>query len=107
MITDAVQKPPLSGVTPLCVPVIHECVGTSKKTDSPNGTADVIIWKGAETIENLQLQSAAKIQVPRDMEADPNSSTWAVELTGTPDQTAKAEKLIHEVLSEVLYLLIK
>ena len=75
--------------------------GPSKKIDIPNGRVGVIIGKGGETIKYLQLQSGAKIQVTRDMDADPNSTSRAVELTGTPDQIAKAEQLINDVLSEV------
>ncbi|CAN4095543.1 unnamed protein product [Withania somnifera] len=74
--------------------------GQSKKIEIPNGRVGVIIGKGGETIKYLQLQSGAKIQVTRDMDADPNSPNRAVELVGTPDQIAKAEQLINEVLSE-------
>ncbi|XP_055812127.1 uncharacterized protein LOC129882032 [Solanum dulcamara] len=74
--------------------------GQSKKIEIPNGRVGVIIGKGGETIKYLQLQSGAKIQVTRDMDADPNSPNRAVELMGTPDQIAKAEQLITEVLSE-------
>ncbi|KAK4401213.1 Far upstream element-binding protein 2 [Sesamum angolense] len=74
--------------------------GPSKKIEIPNGRVGVIIGKGGETIKYLQLQSGAKIQVTRDMDADPNSATRGVELMGTPDQIAKAEQLINDVLSE-------
>ncbi|XP_057799706.1 uncharacterized protein LOC131015349 [Salvia miltiorrhiza] len=74
--------------------------GPSKKIDIPNGRVGVIIGKGGETIKYLQLQSGAKIQVTRDMDADPNSTSRAVELMGTPDQIAKAEQLINDVLNE-------
>ncbi|KAI3468141.1 hypothetical protein Pfo_024804 [Paulownia fortunei] len=74
--------------------------GPSKKIEIPNGRVGVIIGKGGETIKYLQLQSGAKIQVTRDMDADPNSATRGVELMGTPDQVAKAEQLINDVLSE-------
>ncbi|KAL2548495.1 KH domain-containing protein [Forsythia ovata] len=74
--------------------------GPTKKIEIPNGRVGVIIGKGGETIKYLQLQSGAKIQVTRDMDADPNSSTRGVELTGTPDQIAKAEQLINDVLAE-------
>lgn len=76
----------------------------SKKIEVPNGRVGVIIGKGGETIKYLQLQSGAKIQVTRDMDADPNSATRGVDLMGTPDQIAKAEQLIKDVLSEVLHL---
>ncbi|WVZ20649.1 hypothetical protein V8G54_007971 [Vigna mungo] len=74
--------------------------GTSKKIDIPNGRVGVIIGKSGETIKYLQLQSGAKIQVTRDMDADPNSATRTVELMGTPEAIASAEKLINEVLAE-------
>ncbi|CAL0323687.1 unnamed protein product [Lupinus luteus] len=72
----------------------------SKKIDIPNGRVGVIIGKGGETIKYLQLQSGAKIQITRDSDADPNSPTRMVELMGTPDAIANAEKLINEVLAE-------
>ncbi|PIA64417.1 hypothetical protein AQUCO_00100118v1 [Aquilegia coerulea] len=74
--------------------------GSSKKIDIPNGRVGVIIGKGGETIKYLQSQSGAKIQVTRDMDADPNSPNRAVELTGTSEQISKAEQLIKEVLAE-------
>ncbi|KAL2346532.1 hypothetical protein Fmac_000532 [Flemingia macrophylla] len=81
-------------------PVSYAHQGTSKKIDIPNGRVGVIIGKAGETIKYLQLQSGAKIQVTRDMDADPNSLTRMVELMGTPDAIACAEKLINEVLAE-------
>lgn len=36
------------------------------------------------------------------MDADPNSQTRPVELTGTAEQISRAEELINEVLAEVL-----
>ncbi|CAA0824245.1 KH domain-containing protein [Striga hermonthica] len=74
--------------------------GPSKKIEIPNGRVGVIIGKGGETIKYLQTQSGAKIQVTRDMDADPNAATRAVELTGTQDQIDRAEKLINDILSE-------
>ncbi|KAF6138190.1 hypothetical protein GIB67_011030 [Kingdonia uniflora] len=74
--------------------------GSGKKIEIPNGRVGVIIGKGGETIKHLQLQSGAKIQVTRDMDADPHSQTRMVELVGTPEQISKAETLINEVLSE-------
>ncbi|XP_020272012.1 far upstream element-binding protein 2-like [Asparagus officinalis] len=74
--------------------------GASKKIDVPNGRVGVIIGKSGETIRNLQLQSGAKIQVTRDMDADPNSQTRPVELTGTSEQVSRAEQLINDLLAE-------
>ncbi|KAK7352532.1 hypothetical protein VNO80_17954 [Phaseolus coccineus] len=89
-------KPQYSAIPP----VSYSHQGTSKKIDIPNGRVGVIIGKAGETIKYLQLQSGAKIQVTRDMDADPNSTTRTVELMGTPEAIASAEKLINEVLAE-------
>ncbi|CAJ1973523.1 unnamed protein product [Sphenostylis stenocarpa] len=89
-------KPQYSSVPP----VSYSHQGTSKKIDIPNGRVGVIIGKSGETIKYLQLQSGAKIQVTRDMDADPNSTTRTVELMGTTEAIASAEKLINEVLAE-------
>lgn len=89
-------------ISPSAVSYSHQVGGASKKIDIPNGRVGVIIGKGGETIKYLQLQSGAKIQVTRDMDADPNSATRTVELMGSPDAIATAEKLINEVLAEVL-----
>jgi hypothetical protein len=78
--------------------------GTSKTIEIPNGRVGVIIGKSGETIKNLQLQSGAKIQVTRDLDALPGSQTRPVELSGTPDQISRAEQLINEVLAEVILL---
>ena len=96
-----VQKP-LSGAP--SVPSSYGYPGLSKKIEIPNGRVGVIIGKGGETIKYLQLQSGAKIQVTRDMDADPHSLTRGVELMGTPDQISKAEQLIKDVLNEVTFL---
>ncbi|RDX62890.1 Far upstream element-binding protein 1 [Mucuna pruriens] len=89
-------KPQYSAVPP----VSYGHQGTSKKIEIPNGRVGVIIGKGGETIKYLQLQSGAKIQVTRDMDADPTSLTRMVELMGTPEAIASAEKLVNEVLAE-------
>lgn len=86
---------------PSSIPVSYGFQGASKKIEIPNGRVGVIIGKGGETIKYLQLQSGAKIQVTRDMDADPGSHTRMVELMGTSDQISKAEQLINDVLSEV------
>ncbi|VVB09037.1 unnamed protein product [Arabis nemorensis] len=91
----------LSGTAPSTIPVSYGSFqGTTKKIDIPNMRVGVIIGKGGETIKYLQAQSGAKIQVTRDMDADPNAPTRTVDLTGTPDQISKAEQLINDVLQE-------
>ncbi|XP_072983413.1 uncharacterized protein [Typha latifolia] len=99
--SDYLQKPPSQpiSITPSAFPA-YGYQGSSKKIDIPNGRVGVIIGKGGETIKYLQLQSGAKIQVTRDMDADPNSQTRTVELIGTSEQVSKAEQLINDVLSE-------
>ena len=93
----------LEGKAPTSIPVSYgSFTGSTKKIDVPNMRVGVIIGKGGETIKSLQLQSGAKIQVTRDMDADPNAATRTVDLTGTPDQISRAEELINEVLQEVL-----
>ncbi|KAM7510859.1 hypothetical protein LguiB_009734 [Lonicera macranthoides] len=96
--TDYGQKPMYNAAPSM--PTSYGYPGPSKKIEIPNGRVGVIIGKGGETIKYLQLQSGAKIQVTRDMDADPNSQTRAVELMGTSEQIAKAEQLITEVLAE-------
>ncbi|CAH8341853.1 unnamed protein product [Eruca vesicaria subsp. sativa] len=86
---------------PSSIPVSYgSFTATTKKIDIPNMRVGVIIGKGGETIKSLQLQSGAKIQVTRDMDADPNAATRTVDLTGTQDQISRAEELINEVLQE-------
>ncbi|XP_076944374.1 uncharacterized protein LOC143614988 isoform X2 [Bidens hawaiensis] len=82
------------------VPSAYSYGGSSKKIEIPNGRVGVIIGKGGESIKYLQLQSGAKIQITRDMEADPHSLTRSVEITGQADAIAKAEQLIKDVLAE-------
>ncbi|MQM06260.1 hypothetical protein Taro_039079 [Colocasia esculenta] len=60
----------------------------------------VLIGKAGETIRLLQFNSGAKIQITRDAEADPNSTTRTVELIGTVESVNKAEKLIKDVIAE-------
>lgn len=74
--------------------------GTSKKITIPNGKVGLIIGKGGETIKSLQSQSGAKIQITKDLEADPYSQTRGVELTGTSEQISRAEQLIDDVLAQ-------
>ena len=78
----------------------YQNASSSKKIDIPNGRVGVIIRKG----DYLQIQTGAMIQVTRDMDADPNSPTRMVELMGNPEQIAKAEQLITDVLSEVVLI---
>lgn len=61
----------------------------------------VLIGKAGDTIRYLQYNSRAKIQITRDADADPYSSTRAVEITGSLDSISKAEKLINAVIAEV------
>ncbi|KAE9586227.1 putative K domain-containing protein [Lupinus albus] len=96
---DVKAQYPIPTISPSVVSYGHHGAA-SKKIDIPNGRVGAIIGKGGETIKYLQLQSGAKIQITRDSDADPNSPTRMVELMGTPDAVAAAEKLINEVLAE-------
>ncbi|XP_058074050.1 uncharacterized protein LOC131222849 [Magnolia sinica] len=108
VLADLSQKPPgqqnaysqFGTALPTSITAGYGFQGSSKKIDIPNGRVGVIIGKGGETIKYLQLQSGAKIQVTRDMDADPTSQTRVVELIGTPEQISKAEQLINDVLAE-------
>lgn len=61
----------------------------------------VLIGKQGETIRFLQSNSGAKIQITRDTDADPNSTTRPAELIGTLENINKAERLIKDVIAEV------
>ncbi|KAJ0090268.1 hypothetical protein Patl1_13004 [Pistacia atlantica] len=95
-----VKPSPVPSAIPVSYGGFQGGIGTSKKIEIPNIRVGVIIGKGGETIKYLQLQSGAKIQVTRDTEADLNSPCRMVELMGTPEQIAKAEQLINDVLAE-------
>ncbi|KAK7311415.1 hypothetical protein RJT34_09548 [Clitoria ternatea] len=97
---DSFDAKPQYSIPSSVPPVSYGHQGSSKKIEIPNGRVGVIIGKGGDTIKYLQVQSGAKIQVTRDMDADPNSTTRMVELMGTPEAIASAEKLINEVLAE-------
>nr|GMD66599.1 far upstream element-binding protein 1-like isoform X1 [Ipomoea batatas] len=72
----------------------------SRKMEVPNNKVGVLIGKGGETIRHLQYNSGAKIQITRDAESDPRSSTRSVELIGTLENIEKAERLIKDVIAE-------
>ncbi|KAL7208944.1 hypothetical protein ACSBR1_030645 [Camellia fascicularis] len=72
----------------------------SRKMEVPNNKVGVLIGKAGDTIRFLQLKSGAKIQITRDGEADPYSSTRPMEPIGTLENINKAEKLIKDVIEE-------
>ncbi|KAF6159700.1 hypothetical protein GIB67_029958 [Kingdonia uniflora] len=72
----------------------------SRKMEVPNTKVGVLIGKAGDTIRFLQYNSGAKIQITRDSEADPYSTTRPVELIGTLENVNKAEKLIKDVIAE-------
>ncbi|KAI3703698.1 hypothetical protein L1987_73892 [Smallanthus sonchifolius] len=88
------------GLAAPSIPSSYGYGNPSKKIEIPNGKVGVIIGKAGETIKYLQLQSGAKIQITRDMDADPHSLTRDVEISGAADAIAKAEQLIKDVLAE-------
>ncbi|KAF2290451.1 hypothetical protein GH714_013275 [Hevea brasiliensis] len=74
---------------------------TSRKMEVPNDKVGVLIGKGGDTIRYLQYNSGAKIQITRDADANPQSTTRPVEIIGTLSSIKKAEKLISAVIAEV------
>ncbi|CAL9097680.1 unnamed protein product, partial [Musa textilis] len=78
----------------------HDYPGSTKRIEIPNELVGIIIGQTGETIKSIRLNSGAKIQVTRNMEAGPNSLTTTVELNGTPEQISSAEKLINDALAE-------
>ncbi|KAL3641493.1 hypothetical protein CASFOL_016461 [Castilleja foliolosa] len=72
----------------------------SRKMVVPNDKVGVLIGKSGDTIRSLQDNSGAKIQIMRDSDADPRSTTRPLELVGTLDDINKAEKLIKGVIAE-------
>ncbi|XAR55693.1 hypothetical protein NMG60_11035861 [Bertholletia excelsa] len=72
----------------------------SRKMEVPNNKVGVLIGKAGDTIKFLQINSGAKIQITRDADADPHSTTRPVELIGTLENISKAEKLIKDVIAE-------
>ncbi|KAI8005032.1 Ethylene-responsive transcription factor ERF021 [Camellia lanceoleosa] len=79
---------------------VSETQTMSRKMEVPNNKVGVLIGKAGDTIRFLQINSGAKIQITRDGEADPYSSTRPVELIGTLENINKAEKLIKDVIEE-------
>ncbi|PKA55960.1 hypothetical protein AXF42_Ash014632 [Apostasia shenzhenica] len=73
---------------------------SSRKIDIPNNKVGVLIGKSGDTIRFLQINSGAKIQITRDVDADPHSTSRPVELIGTLENINKAERLIRDVIAE-------
>ncbi|GAA0152046.1 RNA metabolism protein [Lithospermum erythrorhizon] len=72
----------------------------TQKMEVPNNRVGVLIGKAGDTIRYLQYNSGAKIQITRDVETDPHSTSRLVELIGTLESIKKAEKLIKDVIAE-------
>ncbi|XP_028063649.1 uncharacterized protein LOC114266895 isoform X5 [Camellia sinensis] len=79
---------------------VSESQTMSRKMEVPNNKVGVLIGQAGDTIWFLQINSGAKVQITRDGEADPYSSTRPVELIGTLENINKAEKLIKDVIEE-------
>ncbi|KAJ6816409.1 far upstream element-binding protein 1-like isoform X1 [Iris pallida] len=82
------------------LPSVGQEAPSSRKIEVPNNKVGVLIGKAGETIRNLQRNSGAQIQITRDAQTDPSSSTRPVELVGTLEQISNAEKLIKDVIAE-------
>ncbi|XP_073286021.1 uncharacterized protein [Primulina huaijiensis] len=82
---------------------LHSVSGTqiiSRQMEVPNDKVGVLIGKAGDTIRSLQDNSGAKIQIMKDAEADPQSTTRPLELIGTLENITRAEKLIKAVIAE-------
>ncbi|KAG1331233.1 putative far upstream element-binding protein 1 [Cocos nucifera] len=86
---------PSAGQQPLV-----DLAASSDKIEVPNSKVGVLIGKAGDTIKYLQINSGAKIQITRDAEADPHSTTRPVELIGTVENINKAKQLIKDVIAE-------
>ncbi|XP_020249771.1 far upstream element-binding protein 2-like isoform X2 [Asparagus officinalis] len=75
---------------------------SSRKIEIPNSKVGALIGKAGETIRLLQSNSGARIQITRDAEADPSSSSRPVELIGTLENINKAEQMIKDVIAEAV-----
>ncbi|KAJ8629482.1 hypothetical protein MRB53_022805 [Persea americana] len=73
---------------------------TSRKIEIPNNKVAVLIGKAGDTIKFLQYNSGTRIQITRDADVDPNSSTRPVELIGKLENINKAEQMIKDVIAE-------
>uniref|UniRef100_A0ACD5XCI5 Uncharacterized protein n=1 Tax=Avena sativa TaxID=4498 RepID=A0ACD5XCI5_AVESA len=74
---------------------------TSHKIEIPHNKVGVLIGYSGETIRCLQIASDAKIEIAQYDEADPNSSSRPIELSGPLENTNKAEQLITDVIPQV------
>lgn len=68
----------------------------SREVRIPNGDAGLVIGRGGETINRLQHESGARIQVAR--QARPGSPNRIVTVTGPPDAISRAENAIHRIM---------
>ncbi|KAJ0975065.1 hypothetical protein J5N97_017030 [Dioscorea zingiberensis] len=82
-------------------PSAYGGVSMSRKIEVPSNKVGVLIGKAGETIKNLQVNSGAKIQITRDADADPRSTSRPVELIGKLEDINRAEQLIKAVIAEV------
>ncbi|KAM7266241.1 hypothetical protein ACFE04_004138 [Oxalis oulophora] len=72
----------------------------ARKIMIPNNKVGVLIGKAGETIRSLQNNSGAKIQITKDADVDPQSTTRPVEIVGDLASIEKAEILIKAVIAE-------
>jgi far upstream element-binding protein len=66
----------------------------------PNRHVGGLIGKGGETVQMLQQRTGANIQITKDSEADPNSTTRSVALMGTQVQVDECRRLVMELIEK-------
>ncbi|XXG60592.1 hypothetical protein AAC387_Pa04g2456 [Persea americana] len=102
--TSNIQQPVLGVIQQVSLPPeqpkLDDLQPVSRKIEVPNNKVGVLIGKAGDTIRLLQYNSGARIQITRDSDADPYSSTRPVELIGTLENINKAEQLIKDVIAE-------
>ncbi|KAG0486997.1 hypothetical protein HPP92_009092 [Vanilla planifolia] len=97
---DSISAPHLDGLPLTGEQSSLDHTTSSRKIEIPNNKVGVLIGKSGETIRYLQMNSGAKIQITRDADSDPESSTRPVELIGSLENISKAEQLIKDVIAE-------
>ncbi|XP_073139421.1 uncharacterized protein [Henckelia pumila] len=94
------ELPEENSVPPDELQSVSETQIISRQMEVPNDKVGVLIGKAGDTIRSLQDNSGAKIQIMKDAEADPQSTTRPLELIGTLENITRAEKLIKAVIAE-------
>mmetsp|Transcript_34053 Transcript_34053/g.43925 ORF Transcript_34053/g.43925 Transcript_34053/m.43925 type:complete len:629 (+) Transcript_34053:109-1995(+) len=72
----------------------------SERVEVPNNMVGLVIGKGGETIQAIQRNSGCHVQVARESEIVPGSTTRFVNLRGNPAAMEKAKNEIDRILND-------